>query len=284
VDVNCHPAKREVRFSHEGKVYSALQRAVRAALVADSPVPPLRLSGGATPQTEQAERSGFIGGVVMTPGFFSSAFGGRREEGHAASPHGGETPRQALAGLRVVGQVKRTYIVAEGADGMYLVDQHAAHERVLFDQICRNASRRSPQSQPLLEPVTVELTPGQADLLVGNSEALARYGFQVEPFGGSSYLLRAVPAILTTQDPGQSLRDTLDLVAVEGLQRQREDILAASIACHSAIRAGQALTEAEMRALLERLEATDNPHTCPHGRPTMIHLSSYLMEREFGRR
>jgi DNA mismatch repair protein MutL len=275
VDVNCHPAKREVRFSHEGKVYSALQRAVRAALVADSPVPPLRLSGGATPQTEQAG---------MTPGFFSSAFGGRREEGHAAPPYGGETPRQALAGLRVVGQVKRTYIVAEGAAGMYLVDQHAAHERVLFDQICRNASRRSPQSQPLLEPVTVELTPGQADLLESNAEALARYGFEVEPFGGSSYLLRALPAIFTTQDPGQSLRDTLDLVAVEGLQRQREDILAASIACHSAIRAGQSLTEAEMRALLERLEATDNPHTCPHGRPTMIHLSSYLMEREFGRR
>jgi len=183
-----------------------------------------------------------------------------------------------------VGQVKRTYIVAEGANGMFLVDQHAAHERVLFDRICRNASRMAPQSQPLLEPVTVELTPGQADLLGNNSQALASYGFQVEPFGGSSYLLRAVPAIFTTQDPGQSLQDVLDLVAVGGLQRQREDILAASIACHSAIRAGQALTEAEMRALLEQLEATDNPHTCPHGRPTMIHLSSYQMEREFGRR
>jgi DNA mismatch repair protein MutL len=106
----------------------------------------------------------------------------------------------------------------------------------------------------------------------------------MESFGENSYLVRAVPAIMTTQDPGQSLLAVLDLVAFEGLLRQQEDILAASIACHSAIRAGQTLAEVEMRALLGQLETTDNPHTCPHGRPTMIHLSSYHMEREFGRR
>ena len=93
-----------------------------------------------------------------------------------------------------------------------------------------------------------------------------------------------MPSILTTQEPGQSLVSVLDMVAFEGLLRQQEDVLAASIACHSAIRAGKSLTEAEMRALLEQLEAADNPHTCPHGRPTMIHFSSYHMERGFGRR
>ena len=275
VDVNCHPAKREIRFRQERKVYATLQRAVRAALVANSPVPEILPSGGSTSQARPVGTS--------TPSFFSNVFGGRPKE-HFAAPPDAAGPRPALPGLRVVGQVKRTYIVTEGPDGMYLVDQHAAHERVLFDQICRRASQRSPQSQPLLEPVTVELTPGQAEVLRSSAEFLAHYGFEVESFGEKSYLLRAVPNIMTTQDPGQSLRDVLDLVAFEGLRRQREDILAASLACHSSIRAGQALTEAEMRALLEQLEATDNPHTCPHGRPTMIHLSSYHMEREFGRR
>ncbi len=155
---------------------------------------------------------------------------------------------------------------------------------MLFDQICRKASEKSPQSQALLEPVTLELTPGQAEVLKANAQELGSYGFQVEDFGANSVLLRSVPGIMTTQDPAQSLLDVLDMVAFEGLVRQKEDILAATIACHSAIRAGKSLTEEEMRALLEQLEQADNPHTCPHGRPTMIHFSSTNMEREFGRR
>ena len=167
---------------------------------------------------------------------------------------------------------------------MFLVDQHAAHERILFDQIVQRAAGRAPESQPLLEPVSVELTPGQAELLNSKAEDLAGYGFKVEAFGGNGYLLRSVPTFMTTHDPGQSLINILDMVAFEGLVRQQEDTLAASIACHSAIRAGKPMAEAEMRALLEQLEQADNPHTCPHGRPTMIHFSSYHMEREFGRR
>jgi len=285
VDVNSHPSKRDVRFRHEGKVYSTLQRAVRPVLVADSPVPEVRLSDEAAAQLKP---------VAAAPSFFpASGFTvGRGEippsppsrKGGEGGPPDAAGPRQVLPGLRVVGQIRRTYIVAEGPDGMYLMDQHAAHERVLFDRICRHASLKSPPSQPLLEPVTVELTLRQAEVLHNSGESLASYGFEVEPFGEKSYLVRAVPSILTSQDPGQSLLAVLDMVAFEGLLRQKEDILAASIACHSAIRAGMALTEGEMRALLEQLEATDNPHSCPHGRPTMIHLSSYHMEREFGRR
>ena len=147
------------------------------------------------------------------------------------------------------------------------MDQHAAHERVLVERILDQAARKSPQSQPLLEPVTVELTPGQAEALKDNADFLERYGFQVESFGGSSYLVRSAPSVLTGRDPGQSLLSVLDMVAFEGLLRRQEDVLAASIACHSAIRAGKALTEAEMAALLQQLEQADNPHTCPHGRP-----------------
>ena len=167
---------------------------------------------------------------------------------------------------------------------MYLVDQHAAHERVLFDRIVRKAADRETLSQPLLAPVNVELTPGQIDTLDTHQNYLQRYGFEVEEFGGSGYLVRAVPAVLTTKDPAKSLIDVLDMAAFEMVIKEQDDILAASLACHSAIRAGQSMTEPEMRALLEQLEVTDNPHTCPHGRPTLLHFSTYLMEREFGRR
>ena len=166
---------------------------------------------------------------------------------------------------------------------MFLVDQHAAHERILFDRIQAKDDAERP-GESLLEPAMVDLSPAQLEVLQKNREMLTQYGFQLEPFGVDSYLVRAVPSILSEQDPGQGLLNVLDMVAFEGLLRQQEDILAASIACHSAIRAGKSLSEAEMRSLLEQLEATTNPHTCPHGRPTMLHFSSFHMEREFGRR
>lgn len=295
VDVNSHPGKREVRFHQDGKVYSALQRGVRAALVAHSPVRGMQ-------GPFQGSRSGGVEPSI-TPGFFRTPFGSGnlrpslpntgREAGTgspdlpvqgAGPPDAALTPQQALPALRVVGQVKLTYLVAESPDGMYLVDQHAAHERVLFDRIIKKAARHEGQSQPLLAPAHVELTPGQVETLDSNRGYLKDYGFELEEFGGTAYLVRAVPSVLTTQDPGKALIDVLDLVAFEGLLKEREHALAASLACHSAIRAGQSMTYPEMRALLEQLEVTDSPHTCPHGRPTLIHFSSYHMEREFGRR
>jgi DNA mismatch repair protein MutL len=286
VDVNSHPAKREVRFRDERKVYSTLQRAVRAALMAHAPVPEVQRS---SPMPNYQQGTG-----AASPGFFRNAFDSRASQNTAPqSSYGGDvplpahlafTPQQALPSLNVIGQVKLTYIVAEGPDGMYLVDQHAAHERVLFDRIRRRSAEQSPESQPLLAPTTLELTPAQTETFQENADFLKAYGFEVENFGGNSYLLRAVPSVLSHRDPAQSLADILDMVSFEGLLRQHEDVLAATIACHSAIRAGKSLTLAEMQGLLEQLEVTDNPHTCPHGRPTLIHFSEYQMEREFGRR
>ena len=286
VDVNSHPAKREVRFHQEGKVYAALQRAVRAALVAAAPVREFRGPRRAPAAADATATSGFFRSPLdsRAPGQAAASAANRPVAGNGP-PAAAMTPQQALPTLRVVGQVRLTYIVAESPDGMYLVDQHAAHERVLFDRIVRQAAQREVPSQPLLTPAAVELTPAQAETLESHQEFLRTYGFGLEPFGDRNiYLLRAMPAILTSQDPAQSLRDVLDMAAFDGLLREREDILAASVACHSAIRAGQSLTDAEMRALLEQLEVTDSPHTCPHGRPTLLHFSSYHMEREFGRR
>ena len=281
VDVNYHPSKREVRFREESRVFSTVQRAVRGVLVADSPVPSL------APPPESDYRS-----AIPTSFFPRSAFGGGRSGGgmldYSPNPMGepavGADPLQPAPPLKVVGQLKLTYIVAEGSAGMFLVDQHAAHERVLFDRICEKKEGQEAQYQPLLEPISVELTPTQGDTLKTNHDELVKYGFQFEPFGDGSYLLRAVPAIFSDGDAAKSLLDVLDTTAFEGLVRQKEDVTAASIACHGAIRAGKSLTEPEMVALLEQLEATPNPHTCPHGRPTMVHFSSMHMEREFGRR
>ena len=275
VDVNSHPAKREVRFHQEGKVFSALQRTVRAALIADSPVPPLQSPSG--PSTR----------MIYPPSgnqsyFPKTVFSGQQQEAFSG-PVDAAAPVSAAPPLKVVGQVKLTYIVAEGPDGMFLVDQHAAHERILFDRIQATDAGEQP-AESLLEPAMVDLSPAQVEVLQKNSETLTRYGYRIESFGANAYLVRAVPSILSNQDPGQGLLNVLDMVAFEGLLRQQEDVLAASIACHSAIRAGKSLSDAEMRSLLEQLEATTNPHTCPHGRPTMLHFSSFHMEREFGRR
>ena len=284
VDVNSHPAKREVRFHNENRVFSLTQRSVRAALVSDSPVP-----RAAPPPDSSGSFDGQSWGFRSSRASYPSSAGAAKSEAISGAPAASGAEALSLLGrpavpLLVVGQLKQTYIVAEGPEGMYLVDQHAAHERVVFERICRQRGERDAVSQPLLAALSVELTPSQATTLHDNSDAVSAYGFEVEPFGERTYLLRAVPAVLTADEPGKSLIDILDMATLEGLTRQKEDVMAASIACHSAIRAGQPLSMPEMTALLEQLEATPNPHTCPHGRPTMVHFSSYHVEREFGRR
>ena len=278
VDVNVHPAKREVRFRQDDRVFSALQRAVRSALVATSPVPEMRLADDSDSGAGQSGRSWTSSGLPPRQG---QQAGLTLEALALGDP---ATPARAIPSLRILGQVKNTYLVSEGPDGMYLIDQHAAHERVLFEQVSRDVSESVPQSQALLEPAAVELSPSQEELVQSSMPLLQRYGFVLEPFGERTYILRALPSVVRDSSPGKALLEVLDLMAYEGLLKEQEQALAASIACHSAVRAGMALGQREMEELLRSLESCDSPHTCPHGRPTMIHLSSHHLEREFGRR
>ena len=277
VDVNVHPAKREVRFRREDPVFSALQRAVRATLVAVSPVPQIQI-----PQLPQSSEARPLG-----PGLFPSTFGSPRSQavtGGTSLAQTSATPVEAMSTLRVLGQVKNTYLVTEGPDGLYLLDQHAAHERVLYERLAGDLEERMPLAQALLEPTTVELSPGQEELVQASMELLERYGFRFEPFGERTYLLRALPSVVKDSSPAKALQDVLDLMSYEGLVKEREEALATSIACHSAVRAGMVLSQQEMEQLVRQLEACHVPHTCPHGRPTIVHLSSHHLEREFGRR
>jgi len=185
----------------------------------------------------------------------------------------------------VVGQLGTTYVVAEGPGGMYLLDQHAAHERVLYEQLLAERQRAAVASQALLEPQPVELTPEAANLLEGHLEALGSLGFQVEPFGGTTMLVRALPAIVGQTDPRQVLEDVAAALEMGDapLAGPVEEAVAREVCKQAAVKAGQVLTQAEMEELVRVLERCASPRTCPHGRPTMIHISVEQLAREFRR-
>jgi DNA mismatch repair protein MutL len=193
---------------------------------------------------------------------------------------------QNLPLLRLIGQIGATYLVAEGPDGLYLIDQHAAHERVLFEKLMRQRERRMLSSQALLSPQVVQLPPAQADLLQTQLGVLKSFGFQVEPFGPNAFQVRAMPALFGSADPGAALRALVEDFEEDEtpLQNEIESKLAGRVCKRLAVRAGMVLSLDEQRALVTDLENCDSPRTCPHGRPTMIHLSVDLLERQFGRR
>jgi len=263
VDVNIHPTKSEIKFRNEHQIFTAVHRAVRHALVEQLTVPEVRVVAEEASPWEPR-------GGVSTPAV----------EVAPSSP--APTPILSLPVLRVIGQLDNSYIVAEGPDGLYLIDQHAAHERVLFERIERQRSQKEIEVQGLLEPMTLEVSPRQDEFLRSHYEDLAEFGFSIEPFGARTFLVRAVPALVYKKDWIGMIKELLDLPP-EADRGGWVEAVARSMACHSAIRAGQVLADSEMRELVRQLEQANNPHTCPHGRPTMIHLSSGRIKREFGR-
>ncbi len=304
-DVNVHPAKAEIRFRDEGIAFSAVHRAVRQRLLTEGVARPLKAAPAAAGPGVDAPLA--RGAPFASPLLFSPPGGpGTVAPAPVAGPASSVSPPPAgappapgavapaaalvqgglgLPILRVLGQLKSTFIVAEGPDGMYLIDQHTAHERVLFDRMRRAKGAGRVDVQGLLEPVTVTLTPAQERTLVDQLDRLAAYGFQAEPFGERTALVRAAPSAMRRTPPGRALVDVLDYMLSDDLRGYDwEDRVLASIACHSAVRAGQELSAAEMEEMVRLLEGADTPHACPHGRPVMVHMSNAQLEREFSRR
>ena len=274
LDVNVHPAKLEVRFRNEREVFSTLQRAVRSALVTHAPVPTVR------PDTLSV-RDPAARPPATQAGTTQQALSLFAPEDNRGGAH---TPREIVPSLRVLGQVQSLYIVAEGPGGVYLVDQHAAHERVLYEMVRNEMEDTGLEAQGLLEPVVVELAPLQEEAFEAHRSEWTRYGFELEAFGPNSLLLRGLPSFLSDAEPKEAFLSVLEDM-VQGKEAvDWEERMTSSIACHSAVRAGKSLAHQEMAHLLAQLEATSQPNTCPHGRPTMVHLSAAHLEREFGRR
>ena len=300
VDVNVHPTKREVKFRDGRRAFSAVQRAVRRTLVERAPVPEMSRAPRTWPAPDWERRQALLRpgqggeaapqmgpqmGAQMGLELYRTA-GGAPELGLSAEDDAGRVGPVRLPLLRVVGQVGQTYIVAEGPQGMYLVDQHAAHERVLYEQMLAQHAKRDVASQALLEPIVLDLDPLLAGVLGEHRAALNQLGFQIEPFGGSTFLLRAVASVLVVPDVHATMVDILELLRQgdDPLADQAEERLIAAVCKRAAIKAGQTLSTEEMQQLIRQLEQCESPRTCPHGRPTVLHFSVEQLEKEFGRR
>ena len=306
IDVNVHPTKAEVRFADQSLIHEIVRRGVAEALgTARMPELPSAAGrpsnfGGATPAAPGGgEGAGALGGGWPWP---------VRERGGAGGFGSGPAltdwrPRapQDIAGMMVddttsavglervftpLGQFRNTFIIAADDDGLVIIDQHVAHERVLFERILERLTRSALDSQRLLVPMVLDLPGAGHETLLARGEALARFGFEIEDFGGASVRIMAVPAILDQSDIDRTLRALAD--DLEGLDRglvaeQAVKQIAATMACHAAVRAHDPLTTEKMTHILEELRATAYSTVCPHGRPVMFRLSRRELERRFER-
>ncbi len=304
VDVNVHPAKAEVRFRNQDQIFSFVQRSVRKALLAYSPVPNVLPSLWGTTHVAQTESSPRQTGIEWTIAHdeelllnsdqrleadtrsFDSQLPVTHLQSLVSNSQAASSQFKAIPLLRLIGQIGATYLVAEGPDGLYLVDQHAAHERVLFEKLMAQHAMQNIPSQNLLNPAVVTLPPPSANLLLTQLSVLQHFGFDVEEFGPNTFQVRAMPTLFMGSDPAAALRALVeDFEEDEApLQNEIEAKLAARVCKRMAVKGGQTLSNEEQRALLNDLEACNSPRTCPHGRPTMIHLSVDMLERQFGRR
>ncbi len=298
VDVNVHPQKREVRFSASQQVHETTRQAIRSALTAAEVIP--TLSDLRPDRGDGPPPPGGIGDATL-------AYLQRHRDGPAAGsswavgePRPSPTSRPATplidrprvqdddGAAMPLGQYLESYIVAQDREGLLLVDQHAAHERVLFEKYLADAESDVVEVQTLMFPLTLELSPDESSLLMAELDEFRRLGFRIEPFGGTTIQLRAIPAIAGGSEPTELIRELLGQAAsatnatrdTSALRRR----LITTAACHAAIKVNYPLSRPAMQRLLDDLFRVENPSTCPHGRPALFRLSLEEIERAFRRR
>jgi DNA mismatch repair protein MutL len=316
-DINVHPAKKEVRFHNAQIVREAIVRAVSHALgsttnistghvSADQARPqPARIASlpestpALIPESEQTVLRrdwGSLSSWQTTPE--SAAPGPENMLPTRPMEEAAPTPKpeakspatngnQAMPRFRILGVLNKLYVLMEGDEGLVLMDQHAAHERVLFEQLRSSMEQQGVPTQRLLLPVTLQVSPHDHDLLSRNLETLLKLGIEAEPFGKNSFKIDAIPAFLKTDDPLALLRDVIDELSSASSRtsslRLGEDMIATTV-CRHAVKANDYLRESELEHLLRDLFACEMPYCCPHGRPTLIQISFAELEKKFGRR
>ncbi len=280
IDVNVHPTKDEIRFRDSGQIFSVIHSAVRQTISNMSPMPEFFLptwnSGAST------ERR-------IDPGWDFA-----RAEEHPdmlqkpAENYPPSQPENASLGkvpiLRLIGQLGRTYLAAEGPDGLYLIDQHAAHERILFERI-QNLPQAEIISQYLLTPETLQIPARLKETFNQERDILEKIGFRFEEFGLDTIRITALPVVIQKMNPSEALMGALEPEDHQNglVEEELEKRIILKICKKAAIKGGQVLSVTEQEQLIRDLENCSSPRTCPHGRPTMIHLSVDLLERQFGR-
>jgi DNA mismatch repair protein MutL len=274
VDVNVHPAKLEVRFRRTPLVHQLIVPALRSRLVAAlAPKLPERIGEPAPSYT-----------LDPLPARVLAAIPGH--QGTSAASPDLFPARRGFASLRFIGQIFAGYLLCEGDGRVVLIDQHAAHERVVFERLRAERQKGGVARDALLVPETVELPPAEAALLGENLDALAAAGLEGEPFGAGTFLLRTVPRLLRGRDAGALLRAIAAELNDEGASSAAEraaDAALATIACHSVVRVGQRLDAAEVQALLASMDDVEVAAHCPHGRPVAAEIGRAQVEALFNR-
>jgi len=294
VDVNVHPQKAEVRFSDARGIFDAVTRGLHESLAHAFGLPALGAHSQAphrmpvtTLRTLEAPAREAIAAVraLADPLLFPEA--NLFATDSTSSPPAPELfeSRAGYGGLRYVGQVRGTFLICEGEDGLYVLDQHAAAERVTFDRLRKAHATRGVAMQRLLVPEVVELSPGEVALLEENADEVSRLGVEVRAVGDSAVAVHGVPDLLQRAEPVRLIRD---LVAEVSRAAGRPfggavDLVLATMACHGSIRAGDAIAPAEVTALLHALDEVDFGGHCPHGRPLVMRMSFGELERKVGR-
>jgi DNA mismatch repair protein MutL len=290
VDVNVHPTKAEVRFREPSLVHEIVRRALMDALGGGG-VPQLQLTPGHA--VAQAPSPQTIPGVLAGGVYPSRWIGGRPDaspppapDGDVARPAAAALPEARLGVLVPLGQFRDTFIIAVDEEGIAIIDQHVAHERVLFERVMQRLSSGSLESQRLLVPMMLELAPAAHDALLARARDLERFGFALESFGGSTIRVDAVPALLNLADSSAALVALgEDLEGVDRGAKVQDALqrIAALTACHAAVKANYPLTYEKMTHILDELRATAYSTVCPHGRPVMLRLTRREIERNFER-
>ncbi|MEE8540368.1 MAG: DNA mismatch repair endonuclease MutL [Desulfobacterales bacterium] len=297
VDVNVHPAKNEIRFAHPHKVHAFIEKVVRQTL--DESDRKGWSKGGAEYDTASvAERTTAYGSTdhrhqkrgndFLRPGSSIS-----EKIAHQPKPSAPIASRQAVlwakrrfGDLKVIGQIHSTYILCESDTELILIDQHAAHERIVYEKLKKSAQDSIQASQKLLIPETLELGFQEAQIMAQLAPELNRFGLEIEPFGGNSFVIKAIPALLAQEEIKPLVIQLVEKIAEIGIAPGVETAIEQSLmlmACHGTIRANQRLSDTQMKGLLGQLDECDHPSYCPHGRPTWIIWTRATLEKAFKR-